>query len=166
MGSSRKPWGGRFSEVTDAAVERVSASVHFDRALARYDLRGSIAHATMLGETGVIPAGDARELVRGLEAIRDEIEAGSFPFDPALEDVHMNIEARLAGESRVSAGSPKRVEGVAPRRKPLTRLLGRRADMRRGDQIGQVEKRIVFARLPLKGVDRRDRQAAVRKPLL
>lgn len=95
MGSSRKPWGGRFSEVTDAAVERFSASVHFDRALARYDLRGSIAHATMLGETGVIPAGDARELVRGLEAIRDEIEAGSFPFDPALEDVHMNIEARL-----------------------------------------------------------------------
>ncbi len=90
-----KPWGGRFRESTNACVERFSASVHFDRALARYDLRGSIAHAHMLGETGLLTAEETRTLVAGLEAIEREIEAGSFAFDPTLEDIHMNIETRL-----------------------------------------------------------------------
>jgi argininosuccinate lyase len=92
---SAKLWGGRFSGATDPAVERFSASVHFDSALARYDIRGSIAHARMLGRTGLIPEADADALVQGLEQIAAEIEAGDFPFDPALEDIHMNIEARL-----------------------------------------------------------------------
>jgi len=92
---TRKPWGGRFSEATDSLVEAFSASVHFDQRLAVYDVRGSIAHARMLGETGIITKKEAAAVERGLRAILDEIEAGSFVFDPALEDVHMNIEARL-----------------------------------------------------------------------
>ena len=90
-----KLWGGRFKSATDPTVERFSASVHFDQALARYDIRGSIAHAQMLGRTGLIPSEDADALVAGLEKIAGEIETGEFPFDPALEDIHMNIEARL-----------------------------------------------------------------------
>jgi argininosuccinate lyase len=92
---TRKPWGGRFDEATDPTVERFSASIHFDRVLARHDIRGSRAHARMLGATGLIPAEDADRLLTGLDAIAQEIEEGRFPFDPALEDIHMNIEARL-----------------------------------------------------------------------
>jgi argininosuccinate lyase len=91
----KKPWGGRFEAPTDPAVERFTASVHFDRALARYDIRGSIAHARMLGATGLLSAEDAGALVAGLERVLGEIERGEFPFDPRLEDVHMNVEARL-----------------------------------------------------------------------
>ena len=103
-GNPRKPWGGRFSQQTDPTVERFSASVHFDQALARYDIRGSIAHARMLGATGIIPQADAEELVRGLEAVLGEIERGEFPFDPALEDIHMNVEARLREQLGPVAG--------------------------------------------------------------
>ncbi len=95
MGAKEKPWGGRFSEATDPAVERFSASVAFDRALGRYDIRGSIAHARMLGRQGLLSPEDVAQLVEGLETIGREIEAGTFDFDPALEDVHMNVESRL-----------------------------------------------------------------------
>jgi argininosuccinate lyase len=91
----KKPWGGRFEAPTDPAVERFSASVHFDRALALYDLRGSLAHAAMLGAAGILGAQDAEALRTGLERLRGEIERGEFPFDPRLEDVHMNVETRL-----------------------------------------------------------------------
>jgi argininosuccinate lyase len=90
-----KPWGGRFRQTTDPGVERFSASIHFDRALARYDIRGSIAHARMLGRAGILSAEDAEALVGGLLRIAREIEADEFPFDPGLEDIHMNVEARL-----------------------------------------------------------------------
>jgi len=76
-------------------VERFSASIAFDRALARYDLRGSIAHVQMLAAQGIVGADDAEQISRGLEEILAEIEAGTFPFDPSLEDIHMNVEARL-----------------------------------------------------------------------
>ncbi len=102
--AERKPWGGRFTQATDPAVERFTASVHFDRALARYDVRGSIAHAQMLGKTGIIPEQDAATLVRGLEAIEADLEAGHFPLDPALEDIHMNVEARLREQVGEVAG--------------------------------------------------------------
>ncbi len=92
----KKPWGGRFQAPTDPGVERFSASIDFDRELAHYDLCGSMAHARMLGEAGVIPQEDAVRIVAGLEEIGREIEAGAFPFDAALEDIHMNVEARLA----------------------------------------------------------------------
>jgi len=96
MGRARKPWGERFGEVTDPSFERFSASVSFDKALARYDIRGSIAHARMLGSVGLLTEADVEALVRGLQSLAAEIEAGEFRFDPALEDIHMNIEARLA----------------------------------------------------------------------
>jgi argininosuccinate lyase len=92
---ARKPWAGRFTERTDALVEEFTASVHFDKRLAPYDVRGSIAHARMLGAVGLISKKEADAIERGLREILDEIESGSFVFDPALEDVHMNIEARL-----------------------------------------------------------------------
>jgi argininosuccinate lyase len=90
-----KLWGGRFREPTHPSVERFSASIGFDRALARYDIRGSLAHAQMLAATGLVPAADAEAIVRGLEEIARELDDGRFPFDERLEDIHMNVEARL-----------------------------------------------------------------------
>jgi argininosuccinate lyase len=101
---SGKPWGGRFSSATDPTVERFTASVHFDRALARYDIRGSIAHARMLGAAGIVPEADVEAIVAGLEAIANEIERGEMAFDPALEDIHMNIETRLREKIGPAAG--------------------------------------------------------------
>jgi argininosuccinate lyase len=91
----KKAWGGRFQQATDPAVERFSASIHFDRALARYDVRGSLAHARMLGRAGLLSEQEVAALVAGLEEVAREIESGEFPFDAAAEDIHMNIEARL-----------------------------------------------------------------------
>jgi argininosuccinate lyase len=90
-----KLWGGRFSEDTDPSVERFSASVHFDRALARYDIRCSTAHAKMLRGAGLLSTEDEAALQGGLARVAAEIDSGEFPFDPALEDIHMNVEARL-----------------------------------------------------------------------
>src|SRR5688572_22549675 len=90
-----KPWGGRFREDTDPAVERFTASIHFDRALARYDLRLSEAHAEMLCAVGLISADELAALRAGLAEIGEEIAQDRFPFDPSLEDIHMNVEARL-----------------------------------------------------------------------
>jgi argininosuccinate lyase len=93
--SPAKPWGGRFSEGTDAFVEAFTASVGFDRRLYRQDIAGSIAHARMLARIGVLTDAECMQVVTGLEDIRAEIEAGRFEWSVALEDVHMNIEARL-----------------------------------------------------------------------
>ena len=84
--STNKPWGGRFSEATDPIVERFSTSIHFDRVLARHDLRGSRAQARMLGSTGLISNEDALTLVAGLDQIAKEVEDDTLPLDPALED--------------------------------------------------------------------------------
>ncbi len=90
-----KPWGGRFTESTDAFVEAFTASVDFDRRLYAYDIQGSIAHARMLHRIGMLDPTELEAIVEGLEAIRDEIERGEFQWSVSLEDVHMNIEARL-----------------------------------------------------------------------
>jgi len=90
-----KPWSGRFTESTDALVEAFTESVSFDRRLYRQDIAGSIAHATMLAEVGVLSAEERDAIVAGLEAIRADIEAGRFTWSTRLEDVHMNIEAEL-----------------------------------------------------------------------
>ena len=103
-GPKAKLWGGRFSQATDPAVERFTASVHFDKALARYDIRGSIAHARMLGATELVPAADVDAIVAGLETIGADIETGTFDFDPALEDIHMNIESALRDRIGAAAG--------------------------------------------------------------
>ena len=94
-GQPGKLWGGRFSEATDSFIERFTASVGFDVRLYRQDIAGSIAHATMLGETGVLSEAETRQIIEGLETIRGEIEQGGFSWSVELEDVHMNIEAAL-----------------------------------------------------------------------
>ncbi len=88
-------WGGRFGEATDAFVQRFTASVTFDRRLYRQDIRGSIAHARMLQRIGLLDTGELKLIESGLEAIAADIERGEFDWSVALEDVHMNIEARL-----------------------------------------------------------------------
>ena len=89
-------WGGRFALGPDEAMRRINASIDVDRRLWQVDMTGSVAHAAMLEAQGIIPAGDAALITTGLDAIAAEIEAGTFPFSDALEDIHMNIEARLA----------------------------------------------------------------------
>ena len=88
-------WGGRFTEGHDAIMEEINASIDFDQKLFRQDITGSRAHARMLAERGIIAADDAEKIDKGLDTILREIEAGSFTFSRALEDIHLNIEARL-----------------------------------------------------------------------
>ncbi len=93
--AKKKPWGGRFGELTDLLVEAFTESVSFDWRLYSHDIEGSIAHARMLAKVGVLTRAEANRIAAGLTRIRREIDAGRFRWDPALEDVHMNIEARL-----------------------------------------------------------------------
>jgi len=88
-------WGGRFSEATDALVQRFTASVSFDQRLYRHDIAGSKAHARMLHHVGVLTEKERDAIIEGLEDIQRDIEAGQFSWLVELEDVHMNIEARL-----------------------------------------------------------------------
>ncbi|QEM69441.1 argininosuccinate lyase [Geobacter sp. FeAm09] len=94
--SKDKLWGGRFTQPTDKFVEEFTASIQFDKRLYHQDIRGSIAHARMLGKQGIIPMEDVEQIVHGLQQILQQIEAGEFDFSIALEDIHMNIEARLS----------------------------------------------------------------------
>ncbi|WP_312224072.1 argininosuccinate lyase [Rhizobium rhizoryzae] len=95
-GSSNQMWGGRFASGPDAIMEEINASIGFDKKLYAQDIRGSIAHATMLAKQGIISSEDKDKIVEGLNTILSEIEAGRFEFSRKLEDIHMNIEARLA----------------------------------------------------------------------
>ncbi len=92
---TNQSWGGRFSEPVDAFVARFTASVDFDKRLYRHDIMGSIAHATMLEKAGVLNVVERDAIISGLQQIQAEIEAGTFEWRVDLEDVHMNIEARL-----------------------------------------------------------------------
>jgi argininosuccinate lyase len=91
----KKLWDGRFNEATDDFVESFTASVQFDRRMASQDIRGSIAHATMLESTGIISSNELGAIITGLEEIAAEIEEGLFTWSVELEDVHMNIEKAL-----------------------------------------------------------------------
>ena len=93
---SGKLWGGRFSASTDELVEEFTASVDFDKRLAACDIRGSMAHVTMLARVGVLTDNECQQIIKGLEAIEADIARGEFAWSNSLEDVHMNIEARLA----------------------------------------------------------------------
>ncbi len=88
-------WGGRFGASPAEAFERLNASIPFDIRLASYDIRGSIAHARMLGVQGIVSAEESATLVRGLEAVLAEVEAGEFAWDLSDEDVHTAVERRL-----------------------------------------------------------------------
>jgi len=92
---SNNLWGGRFNESTDDFVKTFGASVFFDKVLAPYDIEGSIAHATMLCEVGLLTNDEKKQIVEGLKQILDEIKSDNFNWSVDLEDVHMNVEARL-----------------------------------------------------------------------
>ncbi|WP_137132165.1 argininosuccinate lyase [Rhizobium sp. FY34] len=96
QGSSNQMWGGRFASGPDAIMEEINASIGFDKKLYAQDIRGSIAHATMLAKQGIISVEDKDKIVDGLNTIMSEIKDGKFEFSRKLEDIHMNIEARLA----------------------------------------------------------------------
>ena len=97
-------WGGRFEASPDEVMEAINASIDFDRRLYAEDIAGSIAHVTMLAKQGIVSRDDAEAIADGLRRVQAEIEAGGFPFDRALEDIHMNIEARLAALIGPAAG--------------------------------------------------------------
>ena len=92
---SDKPWAGRFNLPTDKFVEEFNASIYFDKRLYKFDIKGSIAHATMLSRQGIIDESEARIIVAGLEQVLEEIENGQFEFNMADEDIHMAVEKRL-----------------------------------------------------------------------
>ncbi len=93
--SSNAMWGGRFAAGPDAIMEAINASIDYDKRMARQDIEGSRAHAAMLAAQGIITNKDAEAIREGLLTVLSEIEAGDFPFSRALEDIHMNVEARL-----------------------------------------------------------------------
>ncbi|MEL6679405.1 MAG: argininosuccinate lyase [Pseudomonadota bacterium] len=93
--SSNAMWGGRFAGGVDAIMEEINASIGFDQRFARQDIEGSRAHAAMLGAAGILSDRDVTAIREGLLTVLSEIEGGTFAFSPALEDIHMNVEARL-----------------------------------------------------------------------
>ena len=93
---SNKMWGGRFAEGPDAVLEAINASVDFDQRFYAQDIRGSQAHVAMLAARGIVTEADAKAISKGLSDVLNEIEAGRFTFSAKLEDVHMNVESRLA----------------------------------------------------------------------
>jgi len=93
---TNRMWGGRYASGPAAIMEEINASIDFDKTLWRQDIEGSKAHAAMLAKQRIISAKDAKAIRGGLDAIAGEIEAGSFKFSRALEDIHMNVESRLA----------------------------------------------------------------------
>ncbi|HWO99497.1 MAG TPA: argininosuccinate lyase [Methylococcus sp.] len=150
MTGTRKPWGGRFEEPTNAFVEAFTASVGFDKRLALYDIQGSIAHATMLQRLGVLTEKELDAIVDGLETIRTDIERDDFAWSVHLEDVHMNIEARLI--ERTGEAGKKLHTGRSRNDQVATDV---RLYLR--DQIDRIVKEIV--RLQVALVDLAEREA-------
>jgi len=93
---SNKMWGGRFSSEPAAIMAEINASIDVDRHLFRQDIAASKVHAEMLAKQGIISTADSKTIIRGLDKVLAEIESGAFVFKPELEDIHMNVEARLA----------------------------------------------------------------------
>jgi len=91
----KKPWGGRFKKDTHKIAEKFSASIDYDKRLCKEDIEGSVAHVTMLAESGIILKSEAEKIIKGLRQIEKEIDSGKFPFREEFEDIHLNIEKRL-----------------------------------------------------------------------
>ncbi|MCW2275756.1 argininosuccinate lyase [Rhodoblastus acidophilus] len=101
---SNQMWGGRFASGPDAIMEEINASIGFDYRLAKQDIAGSKAHVAMLAKQGIVSAADAEAISKGLDEVAAEIESGNFTFSRALEDIHMNVESRLAEKIGPAAG--------------------------------------------------------------
>ena len=145
MSNPQKPWAGRFTEATDRFVEAFTASVSFDQRLARHDIQGSIAHATMLARIGVLSEPEQKAIVAGLEAILRDLDRGEFDWSVELEDVHMNIEARLT--ERIGEAGKKLHSGRSRNDQVATDLrLYLREEI---DHIGELILRLQAALLDL-----------------
>jgi argininosuccinate lyase len=101
---SNAMWGGRFADAPDAVLEAINASIDFDRRFYAQDIRGSKAHVAMLAAAGIVSKDDADAIAKGLDEVLAEIEAGTFTFSRTLEDIHMNVESRLAQYAGDAAG--------------------------------------------------------------
>ena len=97
-------WGGRFGASPAEIMEEINASIDFDKRLWRHDIEASRAHVAMLGATGIVTPEEAEQISGGLDTILAEMEAGAFTFTRALEDIHLNIESRLARADGPVAG--------------------------------------------------------------
>jgi len=102
--SSNSMWGGRFQSAPAAIMEEINASIGFDKALWRQDIQGSKAHVAMLAQQGIVTEADAKAIAGGLDQVASEIEKGDFTFSRSLEDIHMNVESRLATLIGAAAG--------------------------------------------------------------
>src|SRR4030042_2959911 len=100
---AKKMWGTRFPKKTSTLTDRFTSSIAFDKRLAKYDVLGSIAHARMLGKQKIIPAQDAKLIIKGLNAILKEIKNNKFKFNPHAEDIHSNIQEALLRRIKVAA---------------------------------------------------------------
>jgi argininosuccinate lyase len=136
-------WGGRFTDDTDPRVADFTRSIEIDAALAADDIEGSIAHVRGLGRAGVLTAGDVDALVAGLRDLAAEVDAGTVAWDPALEDVHMNLEAAL--EARIGPAARKLHTGRSRNDQVATdlRLWSRRAIDRLDDGFVEMERALV-----------------------
>ena len=148
--SSNAMWGGRFAAGPDAIMEEINASIGFDWQLFRQDIAGSKAHAAMLVAQGIISAEDGESIAKGLDTILSEIESGTFEFSAALEDIHMNVEARLSDLIGPAAGrlhtARSRNDQVATDFKLFIRDTTDRIDSQLRDfQLALVEKAEAFA---------------------
>jgi argininosuccinate lyase len=101
---SNRMWGGRFASGPSEIMEEINASIDFDKRLAPQDIRGSLAHAAMLGATGILPTEEVAAIQDGLKKVQGEIESGGFAFSRSLEDIHMNVESRLKDLIGLAAG--------------------------------------------------------------
>ena len=110
-GKGHTMWGGRFATAPSDIMEAINASIDVDQRMAEQDVAGSRAHADMLAEMGIISAEDNEAIQGGLDQVLEELREGRFPFDRALEDIHMNIEARLKA---LSSENPSR-KAISPR---------------------------------------------------
>ena len=136
-------WGGRFSAATDAFVQEFTASYAFDNILAQYDIAGSRAHASMLGACGIISDADVQTILQGLDQISREIDSGEFTWAVELEDVHMNIEARL---TQLVGDAGKRLHTGRSRNDQVAtdiRLYLREAINRILDQLTRLQRGLI-----------------------
>ena len=151
-----KPWGGRFAQGADPAAERFTASLSFDQRLWPHDVVGSIAWARALARAGLLTDAERDAIVKGLEAVRGELEAGAFPFRPELEDIHMNIERRLQdliGEvgGKLHTGRSRNDQIALDERLYLKEISGRTREGIRRVQQALVDRAGETADAPMPG---------------
>jgi argininosuccinate lyase len=147
---SNRMWGGRFASGPAAIMEEINASIDFDKRLANQDIRGSLAHAQMLRETGILAAEDVEAIQAGLKSVQAEIDSGAFTFSRALEDIHMNVESRLKDLVGPAAGrlhtARSRNDQVATDMKLWVRDTIDALDAQLADlQLALAEKALTFA---------------------